>query len=106
MKILDGLSQGIVALIKKGDKGKINQIFKQFNVKNVSTLKNASENEEHFLQIKGKTAAAMLKQSRTRHDANDLQQLHLYDTSLWNPVLFAVYFQKVDIVSMLLQDYS
>lgn len=29
-----------------------------------------------------------------------------YDTSQWNPVLYAIYYQRLDILKMLLENYT
>ena len=29
-----------------------------------------------------------------------------YNTKMWNPILFAIYFQRIDIAKMLMQDYT
>lgn len=36
---------------------------------------------------------------------NAIEDKMKYDVGMWNPILFAIYYQKIDIVRMFLTDY-
>jgi predicted PilT family ATPase len=89
---LELLPQQLVSLIKKGDKGRILQLIKHYNIKNVASLRTSGSFEEQYLEIKGVTAPYLKKLSQARASGDDHVQLHMYDTTMWNPILFAIYF--------------
>ena len=64
-----------------------------------------------MLEIQGITAGQFAKQFGTKGNEksgfnDDLVNLYMYDTSMWNPILFAIYYKRTDIVIMMLREYS
>jgi len=103
LKSLEDLPKDLFKMIKRGDRAGVKQLLLSLNVQNIAYVKNMqSSPEDEFLPVKGATVEYL----KVASPKDEGPPLHLYETRLWNPVLYAIYRKKTDIVQMLLSDFS
>ena len=73
-----------------------------FNIKNVTWLKIYDSFVNDPLKLRGKDFDVISNDSSNNILKNDAPN---YDTTQWNPVLYAIYYQRTDIVKMLMEHY-
>mmetsp|Transcript_40850 Transcript_40850/g.30067 ORF Transcript_40850/g.30067 Transcript_40850/m.30067 type:complete len:146 (+) Transcript_40850:1206-1643(+) len=82
----------------------VREVLSRYKVSTVSFIKNCyGYSDESFLPVQGATASYLKRLSEQNHEG---EELHIYNTALWNPIHFAIYYRKVDIARMLLMDFS
>jgi len=67
-----------------------------FKIKNVTWIKNYDSD-----QLKIKSATPRVSRSPTKYD-NGMY----YDTTMWNPIHFSIYFERYEITKLLLETYT
>jgi hypothetical protein len=83
----------LLEAIKRGDSDKVKNILNLYNIKNVTLIKNPDSERLKVVNVN----------EGNLNDSSALEKY--YDTTLWNPILFAIYYKQLPIAKMLIEEY-
>ena len=100
------LPMQLINLIQNNDLNSIKKVLKSFNVKNVTWIKCYDEEQ---LRTLGKDIDTMSNSSSIRQTPKKPKincEGACYNTAMWNPILYALFYQKTEIAKFLIEEYS
>ena len=71
--------------------------MKRYNIRNVTWLRKWDSDP---VRVKGTDFDILSQHSKSGDNSPE------YDTSLWNPILYAIYFQRIEILRLLMNEYN
>lgn len=84
------MPEHVIKFIKDGDKSKVTYLLKFYNVKNIAYLR-FSDAENLVIKGLNYRQRAMENEVKRPNKWNNVE-MPRYQTKMWNPILFAIYF--------------
>ena len=97
---IEAIGKQLVEMIKMNNKKEIKQFLDTNQIVDIAMI-TAIESPDH-LHVRGRGYDNLSEEK----GGGKKNSIPTYDTSQWSPVLFAVYYQRLEILKLLLTNYS